>query len=117
MPRLAALLGYGNSDTPVTTLTYGTTIAVDASKGEIFKIAATDTVAYTVSNPTNAVAGARLVFDILNSSGGTMGTITWDTLFKLAGALTKPANGKRSVIEFYYDGTNWVELNRIAADI
>lgn len=98
-------------------LTYSASITPDASAGKRQKITATNTTAYTINAPTNAYRGAELTFDILNSSGGSMGAITWNAVFKLAGAFTNPADTKRRTITFYYDGTNWVELNRAAADI
>jgi hypothetical protein len=46
-----------------------------------------------------------------------MGAITWGAAFLLAGAFTNPASTKRRTISFVFDGTNWVETNRAAADI
>lgn len=46
-----------------------------------------------------------------------MGAITWNAVYKLAGAFTNPADTKRRTITFGYDGTNWVEQSRAAADI
>lgn len=103
-----------------TALTYSATIATDASLGCYFTIAATDTSAYTISDPTNAADGQVVTYDIKNSSGGTMGAITWgSTKFALAGAFTNPANGKRRTITFRYNSADskWVELCRAAADI
>ena len=45
-----------------------------------------------------------------------MGAVTWGSAFKLAGAFTTPATGKRRIITFRYDGASWVERNRTAAD-
>lgn len=97
--------------------TYSTSITPDSATGNYRKIIATDTVAFAINAPTHAKTGRHLVFDIKNSSGGSMGAITWNAVFLLAGAFSNPANGKRRTISFYYDGTNWVELNRAAADI
>jgi hypothetical protein len=99
------------------TLTYGASVSTNRSLGSVFKITATNTSAFTINAPTNMRSGDELVYDITNSSGGTMGTITWNAAFLLAGAFTNPASTKRRTIRFYYDGTNWVELNRAAADI
>lgn len=105
-------------------LTYSATIATDASLGSLFTIAATNGTAFTISNPTNPVAGGTITYDIKNSSGGAHGVITWGTAFLNGGAGTVGtgafagiANGKRRTISFYYDGTSWVETNRAAADI
>lgn len=95
-------------------LPYGTTIASTSARFQV--IVATDTVAFTITPPT-LVAGARVTYDIKNSSGGTQGAITWSAPFLLAGAFTNAANGKRRTISFYCDGTNWVETGRVAADI
>lgn len=110
-------LWYGVYPKTVKALAYSASIATDAALGSHFTTAATNGTAFTLTNPTNATAGKEITYDLLNSSGGAMGAITWDTLFKLAGAFTNPANGKRRTISFYYDGTNWVETNRAAADI
>lgn len=93
------------------------TISPDTSLGGFQKCTISDASAVTINAPLHATAGQELVFDILNSSGSAMGTITWNAVFKLAGSFTNPANGKRRTITFYYDGTNWVELCRAAADI
>lgn len=101
----------------VLTPTYGATIDVDASQGSFVKIVATDTNAFTINAPSNLSAGQHIVYDIVNSSGGALGTITWAATFLLAGAFTSPADTKRRTIEFYYDGTNLVEVTRASADI
>lgn len=100
-----------------TTPTYGASIATNAGQGNYHRITVTNGTAFTVTNPTNLQTGQPLTYDVLNSSGGVMGAITWDTLFKLAGAFTNPASTKRRTITFYYDGTSLIEVNRAAADI
>jgi hypothetical protein len=102
----------------VSTLTYSASITPDAGAGMVWKIVATDTSAFTINAPSNPDVGAVRTFDIKNSSGGTQGTITWNAVFLLAGAaFTNAGNGKRRTITFYYDGTNWVELNRASGDL
>jgi parallel beta-helix repeat protein len=115
-----SLVGTSNKVRPAktaTSLTYSTTIATDAAVSEAFTIVATNGTAFTISNPTNANKGMEIIYDIKNSSGGAMGAITWGAAFLLAGAFTNPASTKRRTISFYYDGTNWIETNRAAADI
>jgi hypothetical protein len=100
-----------------TALSYSASITPDDRLGTQ-SIVATDTSAFTINAPTApSNSGQTLSFDIKNSSGGTQGTITWDAAYKLAGAFSNAANTKRRTISFYYDGTNWVELSRAAADI
>jgi hypothetical protein len=73
--------------------------------------------AFRVNAPTIPRPGYRLTLDIKISSGGAMGAITWNAAFKLAGSFINPANTLRRTIDFYYDGTNWIEQSRAAADI
>lgn len=103
----------------VAALTYSASMTPDASKGAYHKIVVTNGTAMTINAPTNppAVAGPTLTFEFLNSSGGAMGAVTWNAAFKPAGAFTAPANTKRRTIQFQWDGTNWVETARVAADI
>lgn len=100
----------------LTVITYATTMATNAALGRFFKITATDTVAMTISNPTNATTGKVITYLLYNSSGGTMGTITWGALFKIA-TVTKPATSTMRALSFIYDGTNWVEFSVCASDV
>ena len=102
----------------INVLTYSATIAVDPTLGDIQQITVTDTTNFTLSNPKNPGSDTMAItFEIKNSSGGAMGTITWDTQYKLAGAFTNPASTKTRTIRFYFNGTNWIEECRAAADI
>lgn len=102
---------------PSVVLTYSASMTPNAGARPWQKITVTNGTAMTINSPTNPVDGASLTFDIFNNSGGAMGAITWNAVFKLAGAFTNPATGKHRTISFYYDGTSWFETNRAAADI
>lgn len=93
------------------------TISPDANNGGFLKSTISDASAVTMNAIAHAAAGQIFVFDIVNASGGAMGTITWNAVYKLAGSFTNPANGKQRTITFYFDGTNWIETGRAAADI
>lgn len=97
-------------------LTYGTTVAFDASLANVYSLTVTDGVAFAISAPTNATAGKVITITIRNTSGGAVGTITWNAIFKMA-AFTTPATAFNRSISFVYDGTNWVELYKTAADV
>ena len=107
--------------TEVQSITYAATMASDWSQVAdhgMFTIIPTDTNPMTVSNPTNVGKGQMVTYDFLNSSGGTMGTITWGGNFHLAGAFVNPASTKRRNITFYSpDGTYLEEFTRATADI
>ena len=115
--RMVQLLTRTRQPDPTVVLTYGVTIALDAELSHCYRITATNGVAFTISNPTNAMDGGWFVLDIKNSSGGALGAITFGAAFLLAGAFVNPANTKRRTIMFYFDATNWVEVARAAADI
>lgn len=103
----------------VVALTDTATVLVDPSIGTYYTLAATTS--RTIDQPlvnggVNNFSGMTRTFEILNSSGGAM-TTTWHAAYNLAGAWTDPANGKRRVITFFYNGTNWIEQTRTGADI
>ena len=62
-----------------------------------------------VSNRTNEFTSASVTYVIYNNSGGSLGTVTWDPVFKLAGTWTSPTNGESKAITFVYEGTSWIE--------
>lgn len=101
----------------VSTMTYAAAMTPDPTTSIKKKIVVTDGNPFTFSAPINPFPGGLLVLDIVNSSGGAMGTITWNAVYKMAGAFTNPASTKRRTISFMYDGTDWVETARNAADI
>lgn len=101
----------------VKAMVYSASITPHQTDGEIYPITATNGTAFTINAIYQPRLGAIITFDILNSSGGALGTITWDAVYKLAGSFTNPANTKHRLISFYYNGTNWIETFRSAADI
>jgi Pectate lyase superfamily protein/Right handed beta helix region len=99
----------------VFTLTDGATVAPSFLTGNHFILEAKGS--RTIANVNQRVAGATVTFDIKNGTGGAI-TTTWNEAYKLAGAWVDPAAGKSRTVTFYcYDGTNWRELGRAAADI
>ena len=98
-------------------LTYGTTVNTNAARGDNFSIEVTDTVAFTVANPTKSRDGQRLQYDVYNNSGGAMGTVTFGSDFKLAGSWVSPADTTHRLIGFFRDGLLWRETFRTAADV
>lgn len=103
-----------------TALTWGASVAVDASHGTDYFLAATSNIAATIATPTlvaSAGFSQRLRFVFLNSSGGALSTpIAFSAAFKTSGGVS-PANGLRITVEFTYDQANalWIEQARSAA--
>lgn len=100
-------------------IVYSASMTPAADAGMMQTVAVTNGTAMTINAPTAPSDGLRILFDILNSSGGAMGVITWNAVFLLAGAFVNPANTKRRTISFYYNAVDakWIEVGRAAADI
>jgi hypothetical protein len=89
--------------------TYGATVTLDARAADFQRIAVTNGTAFAIAAPSNPLAGQTIDLEILNSSGGAMGAITWDAVFKME-TFTAPSNGTRKTLRFRYDGTNWIQI-------
>jgi hypothetical protein len=82
-----------------------TTTQVDASTAD----------AFTVGAPVIAAKpypGTKHRVGIRNSSGGLLGTITWNAALSLRTAFVAPPAGETHIIDFLYDGTVWREALR-----
>ena len=101
------------------------TVAVSAAGTYSFRPALGSTVtidvqtpdAFTIAAPANPINGQLLEITVANNSGGVMGAITWDAVFRLAGAFVNPADTMMRTISFRFDGSAWVEHSRTAADL
>jgi hypothetical protein len=100
--RMTAKTYVGTIATP----TYGATVTIDASAGSTQKLTVTDGNAFTMAAPTNPVSGERMSIRIVNSSGGAMGTVTWNAAFRQDSSYANPANGKQRTAMFEYDSTD-----------
>lgn len=83
------------------------TITLDLSTGSHFDITCTTTDDFTIANPINGHTDGNQEFEIKfkNTSGGTMGTPTFGSAWKV-GTFTKPADGHNRVLRFRWNGTN-----------
>jgi hypothetical protein len=97
-------------------LAWNATMYPDASAGELNVIPASSSAAVTIGAPVNQATNQKLGVQVRNTSGGALGTFTWNAVFKMS-AWAAPANGNSRTIWFTYDGTNWVETARTTADV
>ncbi len=106
---------------PLVTLTYGPSIAIDAALGNLFVVTITDAVAFVTAAPTNPPSGTDselITITYRNASGGAHGAGTFNAVFKtVATPFPAIANGFSRSIQFRWNGTNWVETFRSAADV
>lgn len=114
------LIANGPMLTPVVTLTYGASVAVNAAAGNAFAVSATDAVAFAIAEPTNPPPtgfAQSITLTIRNASAGALGALTFNAAFKIGAAWTQPAAGTSRTIGFVWNGTNWVETFRSANNV
>ncbi len=95
---------------------YAVTENFDAATYDIFSINIQSNPALTYNAPTGGTVGQEITIRVRNGSGGVMGTITWDSVFKMSG-WTNPANGNSRSVTFVYDGTNWIEISQTVGNV
>lgn len=94
-----------------TSFTSSWTPDMNLSDAEVLNVNSTSAIA--INAPTNLATGKQFNLTLSNI-GVTMGTVTWNAIYKMA-AFTNPANGFKTTIRFQYDGTNCYEISRAAA--
>ena len=100
----------------VNVLAYSGTVSPDMGVADRQYVAVTDAGNFIIAAPANPTAYQTMYLTISNQSGGAMGVITWNAIYKL-GAFTKPATGFQRTISFFYDGANWLETFRSSNDV
>jgi hypothetical protein len=101
-------------------LTYSTSMTPDLSVFQTQVITATNGTAFTINAPTNDSLRNEVDWEVTlvirNTSGGALGAVTWNSIYKLA-TWTQPANGFSRSITFRWNGSNYVEFSRTPADV
>ena len=100
--------------------TYGASITIDLALGTFFVIVANNSTAFTINAPLNATASQVFRIMIQNTSGGALGTVTFNSAYRLAGGTApSPSNGDNITIEFAASqgGTVFWELNRAGGNV
>lgn len=88
------------------TLTAGATVAVDASLSNSFLLSIGANSTFTLSNPTNLVAGQTIVITLKQDATGSR-LITWGAAYKFptgANKVLSTAANSVDVVSCYYDG-------------
>jgi hypothetical protein len=112
-------LVYGRFVEQRQSLTYAATITPDATKANFFNVVATNATAFTIAAPVSSVVdpqSQKITIEIANNSGGALGTVTWNGIYKLA-AWVSPATGNRRSITFQWNTASWVEISRTTSDV
>lgn len=104
----------------LSTVTYSATPTIDATLGNNFVVTVTDNVAFVIAAPLNPPPSGlfqTIQLTIRNASGGAHGAGTWNAVFKTSGNVPAIATGFSRTFGFVWNGTNWVETFRTAADV
>jgi hypothetical protein len=73
--------------------------------------------AFTVAAPLNPIKGGIITVTIQNGSGGALGAVTWNGIYKLS-AWTNPATGYNRSITFQYDPDyGWRQISQTGVDV
>lgn len=65
----------------------------------------------SVLAPLHPFLGAMLSITIRNNSGGNLGTVNWNSIYKMT-SFTSPTDQHQATIQFYFSPAgNWVETN------
>ena len=97
-------------------VSFSSNIATPNAANGVFQYLTISTgTAFTINPPSNNTSSRFLALDIINSSGGALGTVTWDSAYKLASTWASPANGARVTVLFVSNGNVWIELGRYPA--
>lgn len=102
---------------PIAAKTYSAAITPNAGQWNTINV--TNATAFTINAPFTPPAdqNAEMTLEILNSSGGALGAITFNAIYKFAlGAFTAPANGLHRFVTFRWNGTNWIAIAIASAD-
>lgn len=87
--------------------TYAATTSLDALAGNVHTITPTNSTPFTVTAGGAVEVGHELEVTIKNTTGGALGTVTWDpSVFKVA-AYTPPADGFQTTTLHTYNGLHY----------
>lgn len=99
---------------------YSASITPDTQNGPWQSTTVTNATAFTINAPVDTPGASNtgvLTIEILNSSGGAMGAITWNGVFKFNGfTWTNPANGLHRFARFEWNGASWICTAMSGAD-
>jgi hypothetical protein len=98
-------------------IAYGYLAIPDLTRASMIWIAPGDSHTFAVSAPIRMPGVRRFSVTISNATGGALGAVTWDSVYKMS-AWTHPANGYNRTITFeMLDELHWVESARTPVDV
>jgi hypothetical protein len=95
---------------------FTTSITIDATGSEQYDITATSKADFAINAPVNPVTDKTLTITIQNASGGTLGKVIWDGIFKVS-PWTNPTDGHNRSIVLRFDGVHWMQIMQTGVDV
>lgn len=102
------------------TIPFATTMYPNPTLGDrqITYVTSNSNITFGAPLAANAFGGEQqFTLTISNTSGGAMGTVTFDGYFYRAASFTPPAHGFSKSITFRWTGSHWVEVGRTPSDV
>jgi len=95
---------------------FAASITIDATGSEQYDITATNKANFAINAPVNPVVDKTITVTVRNASGGALGKVVWDRIFKMS-PWTNPANGHNRSVILCFDGTHWLQIMQAGADV
>jgi hypothetical protein len=97
-------------------VSFSDSITIDATGSEQYDITAISNADFVINAPTNPINGKTITITIRNVSGGSLGKLLWNAIFKMSG-WSNPANGHNRSVIFRFDDTRWLEIVQTGVDV
>jgi hypothetical protein len=97
-------------------VSFASSITIDATGSEQFDITATSGADFVVNAPINPVINKTITVTVRNASGGILGRVVWNAIFKMS-PWTNPANGHNRSIMFRCNEGQWLQVVQGGVDV
>jgi hypothetical protein len=97
-------------------VSFAPSITIDATGSEQFDITATSGADFAINAPINPVINKTITVTVCNASGGKLGQVVWNPIFKMS-PWTNPADGYNRSIMFRFNEAHWVQVVQGGADV
>jgi hypothetical protein len=95
---------------------FASSITIDATGSEQYDITATSNVDFVINAPINPCIDKTITITVRNASGGALGKIGWNEIFKIS-PWTNPANGHNRSLLLCFNGTHWLQIMQGGVDV
>jgi hypothetical protein len=97
-------------------VSFAESITIDATGSEQYNITAQGNADFVINAPVNPVTDKTIVITIRNASGGKLGKVIWNAVFKMSPWIN-PADGHNRSIMFRFYDAHWVQIVQAGVDV